>query len=259
VPNRDVGIQVLGDVLGTRISYAAAVVNGIPDGSNLVTDTDSNGAKDLAGRVVIRPFQPSQSGPTALSALGFHLGGSTGKQRGALPVFRTTTLQQFFSYAADATADGSRTRVTPGVFYYYKAFGAFSEYARSSQVVARNGIHVPVTNHAWGVTASYFLTGESSGTGIIRPRTDFNPSSGHWGAVQVGTRVSRLTVDRQVFDEGLASSTAASEATSFSVVTSWYPTSYVKYLAMFEVTTFADGYAPRPTEHAIIFRAQVAF
>jgi phosphate-selective porin len=53
VPNRDVGIQALGDLAGDRISYAGGVFNGVPDGTSSTTDTDTNRGKD------VRPSSPS--------------------------------------------------------------------------------------------------------------------------------------------------------------------------------------------------------
>lgn len=53
-PDRDVGVHVLGDVLGGRVSYHGAVINGGPDGAAISTDT--NDAKDLVGRAVVRPW-----------------------------------------------------------------------------------------------------------------------------------------------------------------------------------------------------------
>ncbi len=54
VPNRDVGVQVFGEIPGGIVSYAAAVLNGVADGGS--GDVDTNDGKDLVGRIVIRPF-----------------------------------------------------------------------------------------------------------------------------------------------------------------------------------------------------------
>src|SRR5207253_5071630 len=42
VPNRDVGVQVQGDVAAAKLSYAAGVFNGIPDATSSTTDVDTN-------------------------------------------------------------------------------------------------------------------------------------------------------------------------------------------------------------------------
>src|SRR6185503_515444 len=45
VPNRDVGVGVLGDLSGGLVSYQAEVVNGVADGAS--GDVDTNDGKDL--------------------------------------------------------------------------------------------------------------------------------------------------------------------------------------------------------------------
>src|SRR5207249_2200082 len=52
VPNRDIGVQVQGD-LTPKVFYAAGVFNGIPDGTSGPTELDANSDKDLAGRIVV--------------------------------------------------------------------------------------------------------------------------------------------------------------------------------------------------------------
>src|SRR5262249_45381024 len=107
-------------------------------------------------------------------------------ERGALPVFRTPGQEPFFSYDTSATASGTHTRITPAAFYYYKAFGAYAEYARSAQIVARDGIETDVANQAWEGSTSYLLTGEAATAGIVRPKRNFDPEAGRWGGSTPG-------------------------------------------------------------------------
>ena len=259
VPNRDVGIQVQGD-LSPRLFYAAGIFNGVLDGVNSVLDLDSNSGKDLAGRVVWQPFRSARTPAGALNGFGVQVGGSTGSQAGALlPAFRTSVGQVYFAYAASASANGGRQRVSPAVFYYYKAFGAFAEYMRSTQAVARSGTEADVTNQGWEVTGSLVLTGEPASDRGVRPKNGFDPANGHWGALQFVARYSALTVDQETFDGGFAAATASREAKSFTLGVNWYPVAFIKYYATFERTSFEGGNAPRPTENVILFRAQVAF
>jgi phosphate-selective porin OprO/OprP len=260
VPNRDVGVQAQGD-LGARFFYAAGLFNGVPDGASATTDLDVNNAKDVAGRVVVQPFRQAAPAPaTRRSGLGFQLGGSVGTQAGALPSFRTSVGQTYFSYATGVTAGGTRTRVTPAVFYYYKALGVFGEYVRSTQTVARGGVETDVTNQAWEVTASYVLTGEATSDRGVRPRAPFDPAGGSWGALQVLTRYARLDIDDAVRTGGLATAGAASDAAQWTVAVNWYPAAYIKYYATFERTAFDEGVpAARPAEHVVLIRAQIGF
>jgi phosphate-selective porin OprO/OprP len=258
VPNRDVGFQAQGDLAGQRVSYSAGIFNGVPDGVTSSTDVDTNGGKDIAGRVIVQPFRSAS--PTAAGGLGFHIGGSTGKQLGPLPSYRTSIGQTYFSYATGTTANGTRTRVAPAVFYYVKSFGAFGEYIRSTQHVARGGLTREVSNEGWQVTAAYLLTGEAASAGTIRPRRSFDPPTRQWGAVQLLARYSQLQVDDDVFANDLAAAGASRTADALTLGVNWYPTSFIKWYATYERTSFdgaADG--ARPVENAVLFRAQLAF
>jgi phosphate-selective porin OprO/OprP len=259
VPNRDVGFQVLGDVAASRVAYAAGLFNGIPDGTSAASDVDSNDSKDFAARVAVQPFRRAVD-PGRLNGLGFALGASRGDQRGALPAFRTSVGQRYFGYVAGASADGARTRVTPAVFYYQNAFAFFAEYMRSEQSVATAAASTDVANQAWQVTAAYVLTGEAGADRGVRPRENFDPTTGEWGAVQIVARVSQLKVDDAAFASALALSGSSREARAFIIGVNWYPAYFIKYYATFERTTFEGGLAPdRRPEHAIVVRAQVAF
>jgi phosphate-selective porin OprO/OprP len=258
VPNRDIGIQIQGD-LSPRLFYAAGVFNGVPDASSTTTELDTNNTKDLAGRVVWQPFRSTQTSAGALNGLGFQIGGSTGSQAGALPSFRTSVGQTYFSYAPGAAASGDRRRVTPAVFYYYKSFGAFGEYMRSTQAITRTAIERDVTNQGWEVTGSYVLTGEAASDRGVRPKNVFDPAKGDWGAVQLAARYSVLAVDRDLFAAGFGAATASREARSFTIAANWYPAAYIKYYATFERTSFEGGNTARPAENVILFRVQLAF
>jgi hypothetical protein len=144
VPNRDIGVQLLGEVAGRTVSYAAGILNGVPDAAN--GDVDVNDGKDLVGRVAVRPFQ-RVSAPALLQHAGFAIAGSEGSQSGTLPIFRTSGQQVIYSYAAAVVADGRRTRVSPAAFIY-KQFEGFGEYVWSSQRVRNASRADSLTNEA---------------------------------------------------------------------------------------------------------------
>jgi phosphate-selective porin OprO and OprP len=259
VPNRDVGFQALGEFAAGRVSYAGGVFNGIPDGTSAASDVDNSDSKDLAGRVAVQPFKRAVN-PGSLNGLGFAVGASYGTQHGVLPAFRTSVGQRYFGYVAGASADGPRTRITPAVFYYQNAFAFFAEYMRSEQTVATPDRSTDLANQAWQVTAAYVLTGEAGADRGVRPRTNFDPTAGEWGAVQVVARVSQLRVDDAAFASTLAIAGSSREARAFIIGVNWYPAYFIKYYATFERTAFAGGLASdRRPEHAVVVRAQVAF
>jgi phosphate-selective porin OprO/OprP len=259
VPSRDVGVQVQGDVAGARMTYAIGVFNGVADGASSTTEVDVNNGKDVAGRIQVRPFHRATVTPSAFDNFGLHLGASSGSQTGALPSFKTSAGQRYFSYAADATASGDRVRVSPGIFYYYRSFGAFAEYARSDQDVERNGLRRAIANSGWDVSGAIILTGETASSGTIRPNRVFDPAAGQWGAVEIVARYAALTIDKAAFDAGFAANASSREARQTSIGVNWYPVSFLKYYLSYERTAFDEGTAPRPTEHTILFRAQLVF
>jgi phosphate-selective porin OprO/OprP len=259
VPNRDVGVQVLGDLAGGRVLYAGGLFNGIPDGTSSVVDLDTGDSKDLAGRVLVQPFRRTQN-PGRLNGLGFALGASQGTQGAVLPLFRTSVGQPYFRYVLPAQAGGDRTRITPAAFYYHNALGLFAEYMHSRQDVQNGGVVTDVANHGWEVTGSLVLTGEAGADRGVRPRANFDPATGAYGALQLVARYSHVTIDDSAFAAGLAAAGSSREADSFIVGVNWYPTYFIKYYATFEHTSFAGGLASdRAPEDAIVFRAQVAF
>jgi phosphate-selective porin OprO/OprP len=257
VPNRDVGIQALGELSDGKIAYAGGLFNGIPDGASSTADVDTNSSKDFAGRIAIQPFRSLP--PGMLNGLGFAIGASAGPQEGALPSFRTSVGRRYFSYVATAAASGMRTRVQPAVFYYHGAFGAFSEFARSTQEIVNGGVERAVANTGWEVTGSLVLTGEAASDRGVRPVNSFDPAQGHWGALQLIARYATLHFDDAAVDAGFAAAANPGAAQQVSVGLNWYPSAFIKYYAAYESTTFDEAAVAILPEHSLIVRAQVAF
>ena len=143
VPSRDLGIQLSGDLAKNRLNYAIGVFNGTPDGGSV--DGACHDSKDYVARLFATPFQSFPAGHP-LRGLGVGLAASRGKQHGALPVFKTAGQSIFFSYAANASASGFRTRLSPQVYYYYGAVGLIAEFVRSEQKVEGGGDSDSVIN-----------------------------------------------------------------------------------------------------------------
>jgi phosphate-selective porin OprO and OprP len=257
VPNRDVGFQAQGDLVGGRLLYSAGIFNGNPpDGASTITDADTNNGKDLAGRIVWMPFRSAKSPAHRLNSFGFHLGGATGNQTGALPSYRTSAGQTYFSFPATTTADGRRNRMSPAVFLYLKSFGGFAEYARTTLDILTSGVPRTVTNQAWGVTASYVLTGEATSERGVRPHKPFDPVAGGWGALQVAARYAELSLDGELFSSGIAAEASSRKTQQLTLATNWFLNNYVKIYATYERFSFSG---PRANENLILFRSQLAF
>ena len=258
VPNRDVGAQVHGELGSGVVNYAVGVFDGAVDGA--LIDTDGNDGKDVAGRLFLQPFARVES--SALKGLGLGFSASRGKQLGTLPSFRSGGQVVFFSYLASATADGTRTRISPQGSFYLGPVGVLGEWVRSRQNVRKGTDVARVSNEAWELSASVVLTGETATASGVRPRRSFDPTRGTWGALELAARVNRLNVDGSAFSRGLADPTrSAREARAWAVGLNWYVNRNVKYVLNYERTTFTGGAAggDRRPENAILFRSQVAF
>jgi phosphate-selective porin OprO/OprP len=260
VPNRDIGIQVLGDISGGVVSYLAGVMNGVPDGGS--GDIDNNDGKDVSGRLVVRPF--IRHAASRLHGLGVAISASAGPQSGylALPVFRTPSLQQiFFVYAATSAADGTRTRYSPQLFYFHKSFGGWADYVHTNTPIAKNGVRDEISHDGWQVAGSWVLTGEAAtdAPAGIRPRRPFDFEGG-LGTFQVAVRYHALQVDEEALTLEFASPSSSREAQAWTVGLNWYLTVNFRYTFNFERTVFdGDPNGPRKAEDGFVFRTQVNF
>jgi phosphate-selective porin OprO/OprP len=260
VPNRDVGAQLSGELGGGVVSYAAGVFNGVLDGGS--GDTDTGDGKDLAGRVFVSPFK---RGSSALKDLGFGLAASVGDQAGALPAYRSGGQLTIASYATGVTADGRRRRLVPQLSLYSGPLGLLFEHARADAFVRRasDGQRTDVGTRAWQATAGWVLTGEPASFAGVRPRSAFDPSQGHWGALELVARVNGFEIDEQAFAAGLFDETrSVREAFAWGVGLNWYLNRYVKQVLDYERTSFTGGAAAgadRAHENALFFRTQLSF
>jgi phosphate-selective porin OprO and OprP len=260
VPNRDLGIQVLGDISGGVVSYLAGVMNGVPDGGS--ADVDTSDGKDVSARFILRPFTKIATSP--LRGLGLAISGSNGRQTGAgaLPAFRTQSLEQpYFSYSG-ASADGVRRRYSPQAFYYYKAFGGFAEYVHTKTPIRKGLVREEIAHDAWQVAGSYVLTGEAAtDAGIgVRPRANFDFGNGNFGAFQIAARYHTLEIDERALTLGLTTAGVSRKAEAWTAGLNWYLTGNFRYTFNFERTVFDDDPdGPRKAENAFVFRTQVNF
>ena len=154
-PQREVGVELWGDIAGGVVRYEAGVFNGNPDNGN--NDIDSNHAKTFEGRLVLQPFSlPSLHGLGRLlvgvaASTGNELGTATNPWVGAFKSFSQSTI---FSYLATSTANtvfakGRHTRVNPQLYYYFGPFGLLAEWVHEHQGLA-NSVGTGALNNSAG-------------------------------------------------------------------------------------------------------------
>ena len=231
-PNRDLGIQLQGELFSSTVNYTLGYYNGTADGRD-VAATDSDNRKEIGARLFLEPFK---NDPSFFQGLGFGIGSSFGtKDQGEfnaggannfLPRYRTPGQLQVFSYTTAATAatataagstgvyaDGDHTRLSPQLYFYRNSFGLLSEYITSEQelsqgFVAIGGGSTPsatttqkLKNEAWQIAASYVLTGEdASFRGVTKVNQPFTIGGPGWGAFEVAARYGKLEIDSEAFD-----------------------------------------------------------
>lgn len=267
-PNRDLGIELKGDLFDGRLSYAAGVFNGVGDndsGDIEVADDE----KDFEGRIFATPFKTSNV--DALRKVGFGLAGTFGNHGGPLRTFVSPGQQTMFSYnpanvgtnAVSVVADGEQWRLAPQAYYYVGPFGVWGEYIVSSLKARKNNPtqFERFQNNAWSVHASYFLTGEENSFDNVKPLKRFSLSEGGFGAVQLAARVQHISLDNDIFPRYANPATSASAATSWGVGVNWLLNANVKLSLDYESTDFKGGTSPflKNGEQVFLTRAQLAF
>jgi len=262
-PQRDLGAQISGDFLGQSVSYAAGVFNGAVDGAN--KDNDSTADKDFTGRIFLQPFKTT--GLDFLSGLGFGIAGTWGQEWGDsvnsnLPVFKTSGQNTFFTYrhnavdAGSVRAAGDHYRVNPEGYWYAGPFSLFGEYILSAQkVTTSKPVHdtiaadkdfiednaTTLTNQAWGISASWVLTGEPTSFKSVKPRHNLSPDGSGIGAIELVVRTGQFTPDSKSFPVYADTLASARKATSFGGGVNWYVSRNVKWVFDYEYTQFKQG------------------
>jgi len=277
-PNRDLGLQVGGKLVDSRLDYAVAWLNGANDGasSEAFGDTDINDDKEWAARLFAHPFADGDR--FALRGLGLGLAATYTDQDGTaaqplLPSFRTPAQSTFFRYRTGATptlADGERTRIAPQFYYYVGSFGLLGEYTQVSQDVSRaaaSGLRdASLDTTAWQLAASWFLTGEEAAFRGFKPGSIFSLENGTWGAFELVGRYHELSIDDEAFVGGVDSfadpAVSARKATAWALGVNWYLNENLKWVLNYERTSFdggAGGGADRDDEEAFLTRVALGF
>lgn len=255
-PNRDTGVQVMGDLAHGRLTYQSSLTNGVIDGGR--SDTDTGSATHVAGKVTVRPFAPTPRHP--LAGLSLLVAADTGIQGTELPAFRSHGQQTVFRYAS-AVADGRRTRWSPMAAYSRGPFWGWVEFIRSAGGVRpANGARTEVGHEALEIAGSWVLTGEAAPERNPRPSANFDPPGGHTGAWQIAARYETLSVDEAAAQAGVAAAGSSLTMRSATAAVNWYLNPYLKYEFDLIHTTFGRHVgAPRPAETVLLVRGQLAF
>ena len=286
VPNRDLGVQLSGDLGGGAFSYQVGYFNGVTDGQssdNLsAPDVEADTAGDYAARLFIQPFVNSSN--FNLRGLGFGVGVTWIDVDGnaantALSAYRSPGQQSVFAYRANTAtgvtpnnatfANGQRLRLAPQLYYYRGSFGLLGEYTQVEQDVSRvlgaTTLFDTLTHSAWQAQFSWFVTGEEETFRGFTPGSTYQVAKNGWGALELVARYHELDIDDDTFVGGASSFanplTAVSKATAYGVGVNWYPWNTVKLSLNYENTSFEGGAATgdRADEKALLSRFAINF
>jgi phosphate-selective porin OprO and OprP len=236
-PNRDLGVQLQGELFGAKLAYVIGAYDGTADGRNANVNADNR--LEYAARLFAEPFKDDAN---ALSGLGFGVAGTVGSKdqtitrttggnlsaqgradhsdnyagqaNPVLPRYRTPGQNTFFSYVGAEVnaagtaltrtgvyADGDHVRISPQAYWYWNSIGLLGEYITSEQEVGLNNVTEEFENKAWQISASYVLTGEdASFRGVTKIDQPFAIGGPGWGALELAARYGELKIDEDVFD-----------------------------------------------------------
>ncbi len=261
-PNRDLGVQVFGELANGRVAYQVGVFNGVADGQS--GDADVSDDKEAAARVFVKVG----------AGLGVGVAGTYGDKSGTVatpdvPTFKTQGQTTFFACKTGTTlmdtvvADGRHWRATGQASYYAGPVGVLGEFVRSVQHVGLDGTNVRVVIDAWQLAAQYVLTSDAATYKSVTPVHPLDPSKGYWGAFDVGARLGELRLrDSEVFAEGLADQArSARRAWSAGGGVNWYPNRNFRFVLDYERTWYVLGGkdGDKPSENSLVGRVQTVF
>lgn len=271
-PNRDLGVELHGDLWGGVLGYAVGVFNGVPD--NGLSDGDQDDSKEVAARLEIGPF--ARTGVKAVRALRVGCATTRGEKTGTaaspyLASYKTFGQNTFFSFLQDTAAGapavnttvaaGLHARYTAHLYWPVGPLALLGEVVLTAARVARAGQSRLLHDRAWNATASFVLTGEDATFDGPTPAHPFDFDQGHFGAVEVAARATELHVDESAFPQLADPSKSARDALEVAAGINWYPLPQLEIVVDFARTSFRGGAAStsRDVEDVFLLRTQLAF
>jgi phosphate-selective porin OprO/OprP len=231
---RDIGAMLHGRIAGGILDYQFAVLSGKGENRG-----DDNSAKDLAGRLVFRPFR--RGGNQVLRGSQLGVSATWGNQNADFSEVQLLTVAgtPFVSFDKDTALRGSRSRVGAEFAWLLGPASLKAEW----MWLWLNDFRMPPLRgdfraHSWYVSASYVLTGDEKLLSRLIPDRTFNPFEGSWGALELAARYSRYHTDEDLFRLGMA--TGTSQVGAFSVALSWHLNELLRFTVHYEHAKFDD-------------------
>ncbi|MBI3097674.1 MAG: carbohydrate porin [Planctomycetes bacterium] len=273
-PEYDTGLGISGKPWDPWIAYEIGIFNG--NGHNA---RDNNDDKDVAGRIVLKPFAAADNKWIKGIQLGANV--TEGNQEGAFgSISSPNTGTAFLQTAATTQARGGRTRWGGDLVWTVGPFKLQAEYS-ASEVELRNRVATLASQRsqeiefdAWYVEALCVLTGEDVQMGRRKPAARFLQDGG-WGQWEVAARFGQFRVDDDIFKTtagggmGIATKTGGTRSTEgldeYTIGLNWWPNPNVRWSLNWVRNEFDDrvgfgaGAGSIDSEDAVLMRFQVDF
>lgn len=235
-PQEDIGVMIFGKLWDNRLEYGFGGFNGQGRNREAVVDD-----KDLTARVVLTPFLHSSSLP-ALKKLSFGGSYSTGNNKQDLSGFdlKTEATTTFLDIQTGVNQDGRLSRWGLEVDYGVGPWGMKAEYLQGRFDEIRKGTAKTYFDLRGGyLTAGYVLTGEDwELNASVKPKRDFDPSKGGWGAFQLVGRYQFIETDDNLIKNGFAAGT--DRAQTYTLGLNWYWNRHVRFQLNYSYSLFDD-------------------
>jgi phosphate-selective porin OprO and OprP len=239
-PARDVGAMVQGNLFGGVVGYALGVFNGSGE-----DNADNNDGKDIAGRVTLAPFRPTDN----YWLKGLQLGGNFtwGDQNTVNSAQGRTSARtgNRFTYFGAHPTRGDRLRFGGDLAWLVGPAALKVEYGEQRNERKKMGLGGAdldgISARGWYVSGTYVLTGEDKPfNGPVIPQRPFAPIAGRMGpgAWELGLRYADLAFESDdpldFFDGNIANgitgggSTAENGVEAVTAGVNWYLNSRVR-------------------------------
>jgi phosphate-selective porin OprO and OprP len=217
-PAEDHGVTLLQRGAERSVEYGAALYNG-------TGGDDLNDDKDVAGRIVVRPWIGTSSRAARLQ-FGAALTYGDAEADIAGEELDTEAKVPFLAFEPGSRLDGRRARAGMEVAWLRGPFAMQAEALQVRQEMEGAGGGEDIRVEGWYAQASWVLTGEDRtwhGIDPARPMLSHQASERGSGAVQLAARVSQLDLDDRLVSAGLvAASSFPDSVASYDLGANWY-------------------------------------
>lgn len=257
VPDRDVGVMFHGHPW-KLVQYQVAWMDGWDVRKSGGADVDDD--KTVFVRVIMTPLARSEN--KWLKGLEFGGNFSWGKRRKAGPSgapgskYVTSSGLTYFKWLmpsnGDAMTYGAELRYYGGPVHFMAEWLTLEQDITNPAEGTEN-----FQTRAWFVQAGVVLTGEDASFSGLKPRKNFDPMNGGWGAFELVVRYANLMAPHEAIDEGYASGYDTADA--YAVGVNWYMNPSVKFMLMYEHVKLGSGSSVNMDEDVILMRFQLKF